>query len=107
MVRHVQVHRASPATRTTTCSPTTWASTTSPASWHQFGLGSRTGIDIDGESTGVLPSQAWKMKRFKQTGTAALVCRRNHLSIGIGQGYNTYTPIQLAQAVPRPWPTTA
>jgi penicillin-binding protein 2 len=32
----------------------------------QFGLGRRTGIDIDGESTGLLPSQEWKMRRFKQ-----------------------------------------
>ena len=59
-----------------------------------FGFGSRTGIDIDGESGGILPSQAWKLKRFKQKWYPG-----ETVSIGIGQGYNSYTPIQLANAV--------
>jgi cell division protein FtsI/penicillin-binding protein 2 len=59
----------------------------------QFGLGRRTGIDIDGESTGLLPSQAWKMKRFKQKWYGG-----DTISIGIGQGYNLATPVQLAFA---------
>ncbi len=60
----------------------------------RFGFGSRTGIDISGESAGILPSQEWKMRRFKQKWYAG-----ETISIGIGQGYNAYTPLQLAQAV--------
>jgi penicillin-binding protein 2 len=59
----------------------------------QFGLGRRTGIDIDGESTGLLPSQEWKMKRFKQKWFGG-----DTISVGIGQGYNLATPVQLAFA---------
>ena len=59
----------------------------------QFGFGSRTGIDIAGEVAGVLPSQEWKMRRFKQKWYAG-----ETISIGIGQGYNSYTPLQLANA---------
>ena len=64
----------------------------------QFGFGSRTGIDIEGESQGVLPSPAWKKKRFKRPEQQRWYAGET-ISIGIGQGYNTYTPIQLAQAV--------
>ncbi len=60
----------------------------------QFGFGSRTGIDISGESAGVLPSQEWKLRRFKEKWFAG-----ETISIGIGQGYNAYTPLQLAQAI--------
>jgi len=60
----------------------------------QLGFGSRTGIDISGESAGVLPSQEWKMRRFNQKWFAG-----ETISIGIGQGYNAYTPLQLAQAI--------
>jgi penicillin-binding protein 2 len=59
-----------------------------------FGFGSRSGIDISGESAGVLPSQEWKMRRFKQKWYAG-----ETISVGIGQSYNAYTPLQLAQAV--------
>jgi penicillin-binding protein 2 len=59
----------------------------------QLGFGSRTGIDLAGESAGVLPSQEWKMRRFKQKWYAG-----ETISIGIGQGYNSYTPLQLALA---------
>jgi penicillin-binding protein 2 len=58
-----------------------------------LGFGSRTGIDITGEVAGVLPSQEWKMRRFKQKWYAG-----ETISIGIGQGYNSYTPLQLATA---------
>jgi penicillin-binding protein 2 len=64
----------------------------------QFGFGSRTGIDIDGESIGVLPSQEWKMKRFRRPEQQKWYAGET-ISIGIGQGYNAYTPIQLAQAM--------
>jgi penicillin-binding protein 2 len=59
-----------------------------------FGFGSPTGIDIKGEAQGSLPSQEWKMKRFRQKWYAG-----ETISVGIGQGYNAYTPLQLAQAV--------
>lgn len=64
----------------------------------QFGFGSKTGIDIKGESVGVLPSPAWKKKRFRKPEQQRWYAGET-ISIGIGQGYNTYTPIQLAQAV--------
>jgi penicillin-binding protein 2 len=60
----------------------------------QFGFGQLTGIDIKGEKPGVLPSQEWKQKRFKQKWYAG-----ETVSVGIGQGYNSYTPMQLANAV--------
>jgi len=63
----------------------------------KLGLGQRTGIDIDGESEGVLPSQEWKRKRFKKPEQQKWYAGET-ISIGIGQGYNAYTPIQLAQA---------
>ena len=60
----------------------------------RFGFGQATGIDIKGEKTGVLPSPQWKMKRYKQKWYGG-----ETISVGIGQGYNTYTPLQLANAV--------
>lgn len=66
-----------------------------------LGLGQRTGIDIgkddSGESKGVLPSQEWKRQRFKRPEQQKWYAGET-ISIGIGQGYNAYTPIQLAQA---------
>ncbi|TDR76549.1 penicillin-binding protein 2 [Paludibacterium purpuratum] len=65
----------------------------------QFGLGSKTGIDLDGELTGVLPSKAWKARRFAKLGPAAQKWLPGDVvSIGIGQGYNSYTPLQMANA---------
>ncbi len=63
----------------------------------QLGFGQRTGVDIEGESEGVLPSQEWKKKRFKKPEQQKWYAGET-ISIGIGQGYNAYTPIQLAQA---------
>ena len=63
-----------------------------------FGLGAKTGIDLYGEVTGVLPSPEWKMKRFRRPELQRWYPGET-ISIGIGQGYNSYTPIQLAQAV--------
>ncbi|MBS1196265.1 MAG: cell elongation-specific peptidoglycan D,D-transpeptidase [Proteobacteria bacterium] len=66
-----------------------------------LGFGQKTGIDIGikgmGESEGVLPSQAWKKKRFKKPEQQKWYAGET-ISIGIGQGYNAYTMIQLAQA---------
>jgi penicillin-binding protein 2 len=60
----------------------------------RLGFGARTGVDLLGESAGILPSQEWKMKRFKQKWFAG-----ETVSIGIGQGYNSYTPLQLAHTI--------
>lgn len=65
---------------------------------HKFGFGSRTGIDIEGESEGVLPSPEWKKKRFRKPDMQKWYAGET-ISIGIGQGYNTYTPLQMAQAM--------
>jgi len=64
----------------------------------QFGFGARTGIDVEGEFTGVLPSPEWKQKRFKNPAQQRWFPGET-ISVGIGQGYNSYTPLQLAQAV--------
>jgi penicillin-binding protein 2 len=63
----------------------------------KLGFGSPTGIDINGESAGVLPSPAWKKKRFKKPEQQRWYAGET-ISIGIGQGYNAYTPLQLANA---------
>ena len=63
-----------------------------------FGFGAKTGIDLQGELPGVLPSPEWKMKRFRRPEQQRWYPGET-ISIGIGQGYNSYTPIQLAQAM--------
>jgi penicillin-binding protein 2 len=63
-----------------------------------FGFGQQSGIDLPGEKRGVLPSQEWKRKAFKKPGAGRWVAG-DTVSIGIGQGFNTYTPIQMAQAL--------
>ncbi len=62
-----------------------------------FGFGEKTGIDLDHEKTGVLPSKEWKRKRFK-TRAAQKWVGGDTISISIGQGFNNYTILQLAQA---------
>jgi penicillin-binding protein 2 len=62
-----------------------------------FGFGTRTGIDLQGEAAGVLPSPEWKQKRFRNPAQQKWFPGET-ISIGIGQGYNSYTPIQLALA---------
>ena len=64
----------------------------------QFGFGARTGIDVEGEATGVLPSQEWKRRRFRKPEQQKWYSGET-ISIGIGQGYNAYTPLQMAQAM--------
>ncbi len=64
----------------------------------QLGLGQLTGIDLPGEAAGILPSPEWKMKRFRRPEQQKWYPGET-ISIGIGQGYNAYTPVQLAQAM--------
>lgn len=59
----------------------------------QFGFGRQTGIDIPGEAAGLLPSAEWKKKRFNQNWFPG-----DTISVGIGQGFNLSTPLQLAFA---------
>jgi len=63
-----------------------------------FGFGSRSGIDLAGEFAGVLPSPEWKIRRFKDPRQQKWFPGET-ISIGIGQGYHSYTPLQLAQAL--------
>lgn len=58
-----------------------------------WGFGQFTGIDLEGEVQGILPSSAWKLRRYKQKWLAG-----ETISIGIGQGYNAFTILQLAHA---------
>jgi len=60
----------------------------------KFSFGRKTGIDIEGELIGVLPSRAWKRERFKDKWYLG-----DSISAGIGQGYNSFTPVQQAQAI--------
>jgi len=64
----------------------------------KFGFGARSGIDLEGEASGVLPSPEWKQKRFRRPEQQKWYAGET-VSIGIGQGYNAYTPIQLAVAL--------
>ncbi len=62
-----------------------------------LGFGQITGIDILGESRGVLPSQEWKRNYYKRQEQKKWFAGET-ISLGIGQGYNTFTMLQLAQA---------
>ncbi|MBH0032040.1 penicillin-binding protein 2 [Pseudoalteromonas sp. SWYJZ98] len=59
----------------------------------RFGYGDLSGIDIHEETTAILPSKEWKEVRFKESWW-----RGDTISVGIGQGYWTATPIQIANA---------
>lgn len=58
-----------------------------------WGFGQLTGIDLVNESRGILPSSEWKMRRYKQHWLPG-----ETPSVGIGQGYNAFTILQLAHA---------
>ncbi len=62
-----------------------------------LGFGQVTGIDINGEVRGVLPNQAWKRGYFKRPEQQKWFPGET-ISLGIGQGYNSFTMLQLAQA---------
>ena len=58
------------------------------------GLGHRTGIDLPGEAEGIVPSSAWKIRNYHQKWFAG-----ETISVAIGQGALTVTPLQLASAI--------
>ena len=62
-----------------------------------LGFGQMTGIDLRGEVPGVLPSQAWKRRTYKRPEQQRWYAGET-ISLGIGQGYNSFTMLQLAQA---------
>jgi penicillin-binding protein 2 len=65
------------------------------AKWaHALGLGSKTGIDLPNEASGVMPSEEWKLKNYHEKWYAGEV-----ISVGIGQGATAVTPVQLARTV--------
>ena len=62
-----------------------------------LGFGQITGIDIQGESRGILPSTEWKQTSYKRPEQKRWYSGET-ISLGIGQGYNSFTMLQLAQA---------
>ena len=64
----------------------------------RFGFGELTGIDIFGEVRGLLPSTAWKRKAYKKPEQQKWYAGET-ISLGIGQGYNNFTMLQMASAV--------
>ena len=62
-----------------------------------FGFGQITGIDIFGEARGILPSTEWKRRAYKKPEQKRWYAGET-ISLGIGQGYNSFTMLQLAHA---------
>ena len=60
----------------------------------RLGIGQRTGIDLPHEASGLMPSEEWKIRTFKQKWFAG-----ETISVGIGQGAVTVTPVQLMRAI--------
>ncbi len=61
---------------------------------HAFGLGQPTGVALEHEKVGLIPDEKWKRKRFGQPWYAG-----ESLSVAIGQGYVTATPLQMANLI--------
>ena len=62
-----------------------------------FGFGRKTGIDVEGEVTGLLPSTEWKRRAYRKPEQQKWYGGET-ISLGIGQGYNNFTALQLATA---------
>jgi penicillin-binding protein 2 len=62
-----------------------------------FGFGQLTGIDLEHEKKGILPSTAWKHAAYRRPQQQKWYAGET-ISLGIGQGYNSFTPLQLAHA---------
>jgi penicillin-binding protein 2 len=64
------------------------------AHWaHEFGFGARTGIDLPAEARGIVPTDEWKQNLFNQP-----IYPGEVLQAGIGQGYDSVTPLQILNA---------
>ncbi len=63
-----------------------------------FGFGQLTGIDLENERRGLLPSTAWKRATYRKPEQQKWYAGET-ISLGIGQGYNAFTPLQMAQAL--------
>ncbi len=63
----------------------------------QFGFGKRTGVDLPGEKRGILPSREWKRQAYKDPKKQVWHAGET-ISVAVGQGYNSLTIMQLAQA---------
>ncbi len=61
---------------------------------HLFGMGSKTGVDLDGEKSGTIATSEWKKRVFHEDWQAG-----ENLSIAVGQGYDAVTPLQNALMV--------
>jgi penicillin-binding protein 2 len=59
-----------------------------------LGIGQKTGIDLPDEVSGIMPSEQWKLRNFRQKWFAG-----ETISVGIGQGAVTVTPVQLIRAI--------
>jgi penicillin-binding protein 2 len=65
----------------------------------QFGLGAVTGIDIEGERVGILPSTEWKKRAYAKRPEYQIWFPGDTINVGIGQGQMLVTPVQLANAI--------
>ncbi len=63
----------------------------------QFGFGQQTGIDLDGERQGILPSTEWKRQAYRKPAQQRWYAGES-ISVAVGQGYNSFTVLQLAHA---------
>ena len=64
----------------------------------KFGFGRHTGVDLPDEARGILPSKAWKRHAYKLPAQQRWFPGET-ISLGIGQGYNSFTPMQMANAL--------
>jgi penicillin-binding protein 2 len=62
-----------------------------------FGFGQITGIDLTGEWRGILPSTEWKQRAYRRPEQKRWYAGET-ISLGIGQGYNSFTLVQMAHA---------
>jgi penicillin-binding protein 2 len=60
----------------------------------QVGYGAKTGIDLPNEAAGIVPSEEWKLRNFRQKWFAG-----ETISVSIGQGATTVTPLQMVRAL--------
>ncbi|MEB0136999.1 penicillin-binding protein 2 [Actimicrobium sp. CCC2.4] len=63
-----------------------------------FGFGELTGIDLEHERKGLLPSTSWKRTAYRKREQQKWYAGET-ISLGIGQGYNAFTPLQMAHAI--------